>query len=220
MRKLAATVLRRLGTLRHVLRQFLERGFPRDAPRVETVLLIGAAQILFLDVPDHAAVDLGVRLAQADRRAARYPGLVNAVLRRVDARGRRRCSPSSTRRRSTRRDWLCARWRAHYGDETARAIAPPHGHEPPLDLTVKADAGQAGRRACAAACCRPARVRTAPTARSRCCPAIAEGAWWVQDAAAALPARLLGDVARQDASPTCARRPAARPRSLRRRRAA
>ena len=58
-------------------------GFPPDAPRVETVLLIGAAQILFLDVPDHAAVDLSVRLVQADRRAAKYPGLINAVLRRV-----------------------------------------------------------------------------------------------------------------------------------------
>ncbi len=83
MRRLTATVLRRLGTLRHLLGGFLDKGFPSDAPRVETILLIGAAQILWLDVPDHAAVDLSVRLAQADRRAARYAGLINAVLRRV-----------------------------------------------------------------------------------------------------------------------------------------
>ena len=83
MRRLVATVLRRLGTLRHLLGAYLERGFPADAPRAETILLIGAAQILWLDVPDHAAVDLSVRLAQADRRAARYAGLINAVLRRV-----------------------------------------------------------------------------------------------------------------------------------------
>jgi 16S rRNA (cytosine967-C5)-methyltransferase len=82
-RKLVATVLRRLGTLRHLLATALDRGFPADAPRVETILLIGAAQIFWLDVPDHAAVDLAVRLAQADRRAGRYPGLVNAVLRRM-----------------------------------------------------------------------------------------------------------------------------------------
>ncbi len=87
MRRLAATVLRRLGTLRHLLGGFLDKGFPSDAPRVETILLIGAAQILWLEVPDHAAVDLSVRLAQADRRAARYGGLINAVLRRV-AQGR------------------------------------------------------------------------------------------------------------------------------------
>src|ERR1044071_8033662 len=83
MRRLTDTVLRRLGTLREIVGKFLERGFPDDAPRAETILLLGAAQILWLEVPDHAAVDLSVRLAQADRRAARYAGLVNAVLARV-----------------------------------------------------------------------------------------------------------------------------------------
>ena len=83
VRHLVATVLRRLGTLRHVLGLFLARGLPAYAPRAETALLIGVAQILWLEVPDHAAVDLAVRLVQADRRAARHAGLVNAVLRRV-----------------------------------------------------------------------------------------------------------------------------------------
>src|SRR5580765_2457056 len=54
-RALVAVSLRRLGTLRHLLSQFLERVAPAEAPRVETALLIGAAQILFLDVPNHAA---------------------------------------------------------------------------------------------------------------------------------------------------------------------
>ena len=58
MRRLTATVLRRLGTLRHLLGSFLDKGFPADAPRTETILMIGAAQILWLDVPDHAAVEL------------------------------------------------------------------------------------------------------------------------------------------------------------------
>ncbi|MGH6770014.1 MAG: transcription antitermination factor NusB, partial [Xanthobacteraceae bacterium] len=62
-RHLVATVLRRLGTLRHLLGMFLDRGIPSsEAPRTETALLIGATQILWLDVPDHAAVDLAVRL--------------------------------------------------------------------------------------------------------------------------------------------------------------
>src|SRR5205085_7452742 len=59
-RRLVATVLRRLGTLRHLVGLLLDRGFPADAPRVETALLIGAAQILWLEVPNHAAVDLAV----------------------------------------------------------------------------------------------------------------------------------------------------------------
>ena len=87
MRRLVATILRRLGTLGHVLSRLLDRGIPTDAPRAQSALLIGAAQILWMDVPDHAAVDLSVRLVQSDRRAAKYAGLVNAVLRRCAREG-------------------------------------------------------------------------------------------------------------------------------------
>src|SRR5499426_1846554 len=132
-RALAATVLRRLGTLRHLLGLFLERGAPADVPRVETVLLLGAAQILLLDVPDHAAVDLAVRLARADRRAARYAGLVNAVLRRIAEHGRDRLKGVDTVALDTP-PWLMARWTRAYGAETTRAIAQANGHEPALDL--------------------------------------------------------------------------------------
>jgi 16S rRNA (cytosine967-C5)-methyltransferase len=190
MRRLASTVLRRLGSLRHLLGTLLERGFPSDAPRAETILLIGAAQILWLDVPDHAAVDLSVRLAQADRRAARYAGLVNAVLRRV-AQNRETFAAEDPIRNTP--DWLLKRWTAHYGETTARAIAAANGHEPALDLTVKGDAANWAERL---------RGRVLPTGSVRTLaqgaiallPGFREGAWWVQDAAAALPARLLGDV--------------------------
>ena len=103
MRRLVATTLRRLGTLGHVLSRLLDRGVPTDAPRAQSALLIGAAQILWMDVPDHAAVDLSVRLVQADRRAAKYAGLVNAVLRRCSRimarRPRRPLPPHSARSR-------------------------------------------------------------------------------------------------------------------------
>jgi 16S rRNA (cytosine967-C5)-methyltransferase len=202
VRKLAATVLRRIGTLRHVLRQFLDSGFPKDAPRVETVLLIGAAQILFLDVPDHAAVDLGVRLVQADRRAAKYPGLINAVLRRVTREGPELLRTLDAVPLDTPA-WLFERWRRHYGEATARAIAVAHGHEPPLDLTVKSDAESWAQRL---------RGRVLPTGSIRTdtgglvslLPGYTEAAWWVQDAAAALPARLLGDVAGKSVADLCA----------------
>ncbi|HEY0300262.1 MAG TPA: transcription antitermination factor NusB, partial [Rhizomicrobium sp.] len=141
MRRLTATVLRRLGTLRHLLGGLLEKGFPADAPRTETILLIGAAQILWMDVPDHAAVDLSVRLVQSDRRAAKYAGLVNAVLRRCAREGQ----PLIDEVKSQTLDipeWLLARWIAHYGEVTAREIAVALSHEPSLDITVKSDAAQ------------------------------------------------------------------------------
>ena len=155
MRRLTATVLRRLGTLRHLLGGFLDKGFPSEAPRVETILLIGAAQILWLEVPDHAAVDLSVRLAQADRRAARYAGLINAVLRRVTQSKTAALANNATRDTPK---WLVARWTKRYGAETARAIAHANGHEPALDLTVKHDAGVLGRA--------PARARVADRNRA------------------------------------------------------
>jgi 16S rRNA (cytosine967-C5)-methyltransferase len=201
-RKLVATVLRRLGTLRHLLATALERGFPADAPRVETILLIGAAQIFWLDVPDHAAVDLAVRLAQADRRAARYPGLVNAVLRRMARDGRAALAGLDMATLDTP-DWLMARWTAAYGRATAHAIAAMHGEEPPLDLTVKQDPdGWAARlrgRVVATGT-----VRVVAHGPVSLLPGYAEGAWWVQDAAAALPVRLFGEVAGRRIADLCA----------------
>ena len=97
-RAIVAVVLRRLGTLAPSARRLCSNeGLPAQAPRVETALLIGAAQILFLEVPDHAAVDLAVRLAREDRKASHFAGLVNAVLRRIAREG------GSGSRRSMRR---------------------------------------------------------------------------------------------------------------------
>ena len=141
MRRLVATILRRLGTLGHVLSRLLDRGIPTDAPRAQSALLIGAAQILWMDVPDHAAVDLSVRLVQSDRRAAKYAGLVNAVLRRCAREGQ----PLIDEVKAQTLDvppWLMARWTAHYGEATAKEIAIALSHEPSLDLTVKSDAAQ------------------------------------------------------------------------------
>src|SRR5262245_55248045 len=202
VRKLVATVLRRVGTLRQVLEKFLERGFPADAPRVETVLLIGAAQILFLDVPDHAAVDLSVRLVQADRRAAKYPGLINAVLRRAAREGKDALAALDPVPLDTP-DWLFARRQRTYGDAAARAIAIAHGQEPPLDLTVKSDAESWAQRL-RGRVMPTGTVRTVTQGHVALLPGYHEGAWWVQDAAAALPARLFGDVAGKQVADLCA----------------
>src|SRR3954462_7572409 len=122
MRRLVATILRRLGTLGHVLSKLLDRGIPTDAPRAQSALLIGAAQILWMDVPDHAAVDLSVRLGPSDRRAANYARLVNAVLRRCAREGH----PLIDEVKAQTLDippWLLARWISAYGETTAREMA-------------------------------------------------------------------------------------------------
>src|SRR4051794_33572264 len=202
VRKLVATVLRRIGTLRHLLGKFLDSGLPKDAPRVETALLIGAAQILFLDVPDHAAVDLSVRLVQADRRAAKYPGLINAVLRRVTREGPELLKTLDVVPLGTP-PLLFAGWSGTYGEETARAIAIAHGHEPPLDLTIKSDAESWATRL-RGRVLPTGSIRTATQGLISLLPGFTDGVWWVQDAAAALPARLFGDIAGQSVADLCA----------------
>jgi 16S rRNA (cytosine967-C5)-methyltransferase len=201
-RTLVATVLRRLGTLRHLLGFFLERGLPAAAPRVETLLLLGAAQILWLEVPDHAAVDLSVRLVRADRQGGRYAGLVNAVLRRLARDGKQRLHDLDAAALDTP-DWLMQRWVRAYGADLARTIAIANAQEPVLDLTVKEDsahwASLLGGRVLPTGS-----VRAAVHGPVTQLPGFTEGAWWVQDAAAALPARLFGDLRGKTIADLCA----------------
>jgi 16S rRNA (cytosine967-C5)-methyltransferase len=202
VRALATLVLRRLGTLRHLLGHRLAHGLPAGAPRVEIALLLGAAQILWLDVADHAAVDLAVRLVQADPRAERYAGLVNAVLRRLAREGAHELATLDTTALDTP-DWLMARWVKHYGVETARAIAAANGRAPVLDLTVKSDP-EHWARALGGRVLPTGSVRALVHGPVSRLPGYAEGAWWVQDAAAALPAQLLGDVRGRTVADLCA----------------
>ena len=204
MRRLVATILRRLGTLGHLLSRLLDRGVPTDAPRAQSALLIGAAQILWMDVPDHAAVDLSVRLVQSDRRAAKYAGLVNAVLRRCAREGKALVEDVNVKAQTLDiAPWLLARWIAHYGETTARQMAVAIGHEPSLDLTVKSDAEQWASRLHGETLATGS-VRTLLQGSVTMLPGFSEGQWWVQDAAAALPAKLFGDVAGKTIADLCA----------------
>jgi 16S rRNA (cytosine967-C5)-methyltransferase len=202
MRRLVATVLRRLGTLRFVLSRMLDRGMPADSQRTETALMLGAAQILWMDVPDHAAVDLSVRLAQADRRAGRHVGLVNAVLRRC-AREGQALAEEAGREAADVPAWLFNRWIAQYGESTAHEIAAAIRHEPSLDITVKSDPGGWAERLHGEVL-PTGSIRTPLHGAVTNLPGFSEGGWWVQDAAAALPAKLFGDVREKSVADLCA----------------
>lgn len=198
---LAAKTLRRLGTLRALLGSMLERGFPKEAPRVEIALLLGAAQILFLSVPDHAAVDLSVQLVSEDRTARRYTALVNAVLRRIAREGRDRIVAMDISLDTP--EWLMKRWIEAYGEVTAREIVAMHAIEPALDLSVKENANDWATKL-GAELLPTGSIRLMNSGPVTALPGFAEGAWWVQDAAAALPAKLLGDVTGLSVADLCA----------------
>src|SRR6202051_4869533 len=194
MRRLVATILRRLGTLGHVLSRLLDRGIPTDAPRAQSALLIGAAQILWMDVPDNAADDLSVRLVQSDRRAAKYAGLVNAVLRRCAREGQPLIDEVKSKTLDVP-EWLVTRWVAPYSGNGSRHIALALGHEPSLDITVKSDAEQWATRLHGETL-PTGTVRTLLQGSVTMLPGFAEGQWWATDASPDRVTRLRDNLAR------------------------
>jgi 16S rRNA (cytosine967-C5)-methyltransferase len=234
-RALATAALRRLGGVNAVLSRFLERPLPESAQHGRALLHIGAAQLLVLGTPAHAAVGETVEAANSLSQARGFAKLINAVLRRVAREG----TPilNALPPGADLPGWLYTRWRAAYSDEAPK-IAQALSDEPPLDLTVKSDAtdwaeelhgvltptgsvrllpfslaekgsGDEGRTD-ARSVGEVASSHSAPTrqlgAPHRLTPSpqgrggienlagFANGDWWVQDAAAALPARAFGDV--------------------------
>lgn len=189
VRSIAAVAIRRLGTIRHALSVLLEKGLPRQGTRLEWPLIAAAAQILYLDTPDHAAVDLAVRATRLEPKTAPFAGLVNGVLRNLIRRRDEFLTSADALEQNTPA-WLAQRWSKAYGEAAARAFAAAHMQEAPLDLTVKSDPDAWAERLNGVVLpTGSVRLRTREPI-----PELAgysEGEWWVQDAAAALPARLL-----------------------------
>ncbi|WP_238247389.1 RsmB/NOP family class I SAM-dependent RNA methyltransferase [Methylobacterium persicinum] len=191
-RAIAVATFRRLGQIRRTLAERLDKGLPVNKPRLLALLATGCAQILDLAVPDHAAVDLAVRLAKADHRTAGFAGMVNAVLRRV-AREREAILAGADPLADNTPEWLARRWVAAYGPERAAAIARAHLTGAPIDLTLRReDEAETWAERLGATRLPTGSLRMPPDgAAIPDLPGFGEAAWWVQDAAAAIPARLL-----------------------------
>jgi 16S rRNA (cytosine967-C5)-methyltransferase len=203
-RMLAATVLRRQGELEHVLAAFLERPLPKSSGRMRPILLAGAAQLLCLGTPPHAAVGLAVEAARKEPGGARFAGLANAVLRRVAAEGAALLAGQDAIRLNIPA-WLWRRWCETYGEADARRIAEASLKEPALDLSLKpgADANVWAERL-GGRVLQTGSVRLADHGRIEELPGYGEGTWWVQGAAAALVVRAAGDVAGRTVADLCA----------------
>ena len=200
-RLLTATVLRRLGQIDALIALCLSTPLAPRAAMVQDILRLGIAQLLFLRTPPHAAVATSVDIAHS-RGFLSHKGLVNAVLRRLGVEGAALVEQQDAARMNTP-DWLWQSWSRAYGDATARAIAASHMKEAPLDLTLRGDREEWCARLQGVMLPTGTLRRAAGGALSSL-PGFAEGAWWVQDAAAALPARLFGDLAGREVVDLCA----------------
>jgi 16S rRNA (cytosine967-C5)-methyltransferase len=183
-RALVMATLRRLGPIDQALQQRLKKPPP---DRVVQILRLGAAQLLALGTPAHAAVSSAVDLAQAHKDSRPFKGLVNAVLR-----GLTREPPAPEGPERLAPPWLHARWQAAYGADAALAIAALIAEEPATDLSLKRPDEAASLAAALEGEVLPGgSVRAGRRGDIAGWPGFAAGDWWVQDAAAAIPARLL-----------------------------
>ena len=193
VRAILTTALRFRRTIQALIDARLQRPLPGNALSLGHILHVGAAQILFLDVPDSAAVDLAVTQAKEDPRARRFSALVNAVLREI-ARRKERALPAALAQTIDAPDWFNQRLRAVYGDTHSDAILAAHRLEAAIDLTVKSDA-QGWAERLGGIVLPTGSVRLAQfDGPLTALPGFDDGEWWVQDAAAALPAHLFGDI--------------------------
>jgi 16S rRNA (cytosine967-C5)-methyltransferase len=183
-RALAMAVLRHLGPIDRALAAKLQKAPP---DRVKHLLRMGVAQAFHLEVPAFAAVATSVELAGADKASRPFKGLVNAVLR-----GLLRDPPPSDDPTLLAPPWLYARWVAAFGEATARQIAAQIAIEPATDLSLKPSAdAPALAEALEADILDGGSLRVRRKGDVAAWPDFEDGTWWVQDAAAAIPVRLL-----------------------------
>jgi 16S rRNA (cytosine967-C5)-methyltransferase len=186
---LVMQVLRRGGEIDAILAQFMQKPLDLKLDAVRQALRLGVVQLLWLDTPPHAAIATTVDLVKALKQL-KLAGLTNAVLRRV-AEQKESLKAEANGRLNTP-EWLWNSWVDTYGIDTAKSIAQAHTQEPPLDLTVR-DHPQEWAERLQGECVGPQSVRR-ETGDVMSVPGYDEGAWWVQDVAATLPALLFGDV--------------------------
>ena len=188
---LAKTVMRRLGQIDAILNNFLEHPLSNSASRIMHTLRLGVAQLIWLETPPHAAVHSAVEMTK-QLKMEKFGGLVNAVLKKVVQQGAELAAKQDAAKLNTP-DWLLKSWERAYGPELTRKMTEAHLKEPPLDITVKKDPAFWAEQLNGVVL--PiGSVRLRETRNITQLKGFSEGNWWVQDMAATIPARLLGDV--------------------------
>lgn len=202
VRLLVSTVLKRVPEMDAALAEKLHEPLESLKPQqLVNIFRLGLAQLAFLETPAHAAVSATVDLAE-EAGIAHHKPLVNAVMRRFAAEPMARPDLRDAGRANTP-DWLWQEWIADYGVETALDIAAANLAEAPVDFTVKDNPAHWAEKL-EGVLLPTGSIRRQSAGFIPGLPGFEEGSWWVQGAAAALPATVLGDVAGKTVVDLCA----------------
>ncbi len=195
----ARAVLRNLARLDSLLDGFLSRRPPAAARHV---LRLMAAEILIDGTPPHAAVHSGVALMRARAATRRFAGLANAVGRRLADEGPALWPALPP---DPLPAWIGGPVRKAAGRHVLAAVTGACRADPPTDLTPKDPAtARALADSLGAELLPTGSLRLARRGQISALPGFDAGAWWVQDAAAAMPVRLLGPLAGRSVLDLCA----------------
>lgn len=204
VKMMVTTTIRRLGQIDDLIKRSLSRpGQSINPPILEYILRLGVAQLVFMHVPDHAAVNTSVQLVESEGHG-RMKGFANAVLRRIANDGKEWTTKQDIARLNTP-EWLLKIWIEDFGLRSAIDISLANGIEPPLDVTLKRKEDQANWA-------ENLQAKILPTGSLRLTqhklvqdlPGYEDGMWWVQDASAALPALLFGPIEGETVYDLCA----------------
>ena len=196
---LATGVLRHLSRLDAILMQFLEKPPP---PKVMNSLRLASYEMLAEGIAAHGAVNAAVEIVRGSPKSGHLAGLVNAVSRKVANEG---AAIWATQSPQALPSWLAKPITKNYGKDALVAIETAHQAGAPIDLTLK-DPGTADHWAdiLHASVLPTGSLRLSGRPQLTALPGFDSGDWWVQDAAAAVPARLLGDVTGKSVLDMCA----------------
>lgn len=202
VRAIVNTALRHLPRIEAALSMLLDGPLPQGARSLHHVLVVGATQMLYLDVPDHSAVDLAVEQAHRDPRNKRFVKLVNAVLRRL---GREKDQVlQAVSSVPVLPDWFYARLEKVYGAEAAARMAEAQLTPSVIDITVKSDPALWAEKLNGTVMPNGSvRLGTFEGAVSAL-DGFDDGEWWVQDFSASLPVKLMGDLTGKRVADLCA----------------
>ena len=200
------TALRHRGQIDLILSRVLDRKPPQKARHLLHTLHAAAAQILYMEVPERAAVDLAVTAIAEDRRTGRFAAMTNAVLHRICREKDSFALPVNAV--TVFPQWLAGELRRDHGKQNADAIAAAIAREPMIDITVSPRLSmpqvQQLARELDALLLDTGSLRLRSKAAIRDLAGYDDGIWWVQDAASALAVRLLGNVEGMNIADVCA----------------
>ncbi len=206
VRMMVTTLLRRLGQVDDLIKRAAsDPSKDIKPPLLKHILRLGITQLVFMDVPDYAAVNTSVEIA-IENKLGKTKGFVNAVLRNIARQGKNWTTQQDIPRLNTP-EWILQEWVKDYDLATAIKIGEAHIIEPALDLTLKTQDRENvdyWKSHLQGEVLPNGSLRIAKAGRIEDLQGYNAGAWWVQDIAASLPATLFGDLAHKQIADVCA----------------